>query len=87
VFRLLLEDPAYFEDLKRRNDCSDERLWQQFFEKNPWIVGYGSSYLFLDSLDDKKLEQVVQGHSAAARGKRFDALMKTSGRHLKPVFR
>jgi hypothetical protein len=79
VFRLLLEDPAYFEDLKRRKDCTAEKLWQQFFEKNPWIFGYGLSYLYLDSLDDKKLEQVVQGHTVAARGKRVDALMKTRG--------
>jgi hypothetical protein len=79
VFHLLLEDPAYFEDLKRRKGCTDEKLWQQFFEKNPWIFGYGLSYLYLDSLDDKKLEQVVQGHSVAARGKRVDALMKTRG--------
>jgi hypothetical protein len=84
VFRLLLEDPAYFEDLKRRKDCTDEKLWQQFFEKNPWIFGYGLSYLYLDSLDDKKLEQVVQGHSVAARGKRVDALMKTRGGWKQP---
>ncbi len=79
VFHQLLEDPSYFAELKRRKNCTDERLWQQFFEKNPWIFGYGLSYLYLDSLDDKKLEQVVQGHSVATRGKRVDALMKTRG--------
>jgi hypothetical protein len=79
AFRRLLEEPAYFADVKRRKNCTDEKLWQQFFEKNPWIFGYGLSYLYLDSLDEKKLEQVVQGHSVAARGKRVDALMKTRG--------
>jgi hypothetical protein len=79
VFRQLLEDPAYFEELKRRKRCTDEKLWQQFFEKNPWIFGYGLSYIYLDSLDDKKLEQVVQGHSVATRGKRVDALLKSRG--------
>ncbi|MEJ1962821.1 MAG: hypothetical protein WDO56_15240 [Gammaproteobacteria bacterium] len=45
VFRQLLEDPAYFAELKWRKNCTDEKLWQQFFEKNPWIFGYGLSYL------------------------------------------
>lgn len=79
VFRLLLTNPAYFDELKQRKQSTDEKLWQQFFEKNPWIFGYGLSYIYLDSLDDKKLEQVVQGHSIAAHGKRVDALMKSRG--------
>lgn len=79
VFRLLLEDPSYFEELKVRKHCADESLWQQFFEKNPWIFGYGLSYIYLSSLDDKKLEQVVTGHHVGAYGKRVDALMKSKG--------
>ena len=54
-------------------------MWQQFFEKNTWIFGYGLSYVYLDTLDDKKLEQVVQGHNVGAHGKRVDALMKSRG--------
>ena len=50
-----------------------------FRSKNPWVFGYGLGYLFLSSLDDKKLEQVVQGHSVSSYGKRVDALMKTKG--------
>lgn len=49
------------------------------FEKNPWIFGYGLSYIHLSSLDDKKLEQVVHGYSVADHGKRSDALLKTRG--------
>jgi hypothetical protein len=79
VFRSLLEDPAYFETLKARKQCTDERLWQQYFERNPWIFGYGLSYIYLASLNDKKLEQVVQGHHIGAPGKRVDALMKSKG--------
>lgn len=79
VFRSLLEDPTYFDALKTRKQCTDESLWQQFFEKNPWIFGYGLSYIYLASLNDKKLEQVVQGHHVDAHGKRVDALMKTKG--------
>ena len=54
-------------------------MWQKYFEKNPWIFGYGLGYIFLSSLDDKKLEQVVQGYSVNNHGKRVDALMKTKG--------
>ncbi|WP_197054420.1 Shedu immune nuclease family protein [Nitrosococcus oceani] len=65
--------------MKDRKNCTDEGLWQQYFEKNTWIFGYGLGYLFLSSLDDKKLEQVVQGYSITTHGKRVDALMKTKG--------
>ncbi len=79
VFRQLLEDPKYFDSIKSKKQCTDESLWQQFFEKNQWIFGYGLSYLYLASLNDKKLEQVVAGHSIREHGKRVDALMKSKG--------
>jgi hypothetical protein len=79
VFEKLLLDQTYFESVKARKECSNEMLWQIFFEKNPWIFGYGLGYIFLSQLDDKKLEQVVQGHSVSSHGKRVDALMKTKG--------
>jgi len=79
VFRSFLEDSAYFEAAKARRQCTDEGLWQQFFEQNQWIFGYGLSYIYLSSLNDKKLEQVVSGHHVGAHGKRVDALMKSKG--------
>lgn len=79
VYNNLLHDQIYFDDLKNRKKCSNEALWQKYFEKNPWVFGYGLGYIFLSSLDDKKLEQVVQGHSVDSHGKRVDALMKTKG--------
>ncbi len=79
AFRLLLEDTSYFNRAKEQKHCSDEALWQRFFEKNPWIFGYGLNYVYLDALDDKKLEQIVQGHSVGGHGKRVDALMKSRG--------
>ena len=79
VYRNLLNDPSYFEELKNIKKCSNEALWQKYFEKNPWVFGYGLGYIFLSSLDDRKLEQVVQGHSVDTHGKRVDALMKTRG--------
>ncbi len=79
VFERLLNDPDYFANAKAHKGCTDEGLWQRFFEKNTWIFGYGLGYLFLSSLDDRKLESVVQGHSVVSHGKRADALMKTRG--------
>jgi hypothetical protein len=54
-------------------------IWQSFFEANPWIFGHGLSYLFLSSLDNRKLEQMVVGNNFTGRGKRADAVMKTKG--------
>jgi hypothetical protein len=79
VFEKLLTNSSYFEDLKQQRNYTAEGLWQRFFEKNQWIFGYGLGYLFLTGLDEKKLEQVVQGYSVNNRGKRIDALMKTRG--------
>jgi antiviral defense system Shedu protein SduA len=58
----------------------DEQLWQMFFERNPWIFGYGLFYVFTSNLEDRKLEQMVAGSSIGGAGKRVDALLKTRGR-------
>ena len=79
VYSQLLIDQNYFDDIKKRKACTNEGLWQKYFEKNPWIFGYGLGYIFLSGLDDRKLEQVVQGFSVVSHGKRVDALMKTKG--------
>jgi Domain of unknown function (DUF4263) len=79
AYARLLNNPDYFAKAKDLKKCGNEALWQKFFEKNTWFFGYGLGYLFLSSLDDKKLENVVQGHSVASHGKRVDALMKTRG--------
>lgn len=79
VFEKLLNEPEYFELVRKQKNCVQEALWQKYFEKNPWIFGYGLGYIFLESLEDKKLEQVVQGYSLDTKGKRVDALMKTKG--------
>jgi hypothetical protein len=79
IYQRLLDDRDYFEELKRKKNCTNESLWQKFFEKNKWVFGYGLGYVFLSSLNDKKLEQIVQGHNVNGYGKRVDGLMKTSG--------
>nr|WP_319514735.1 Shedu immune nuclease family protein [uncultured Cohaesibacter sp.] len=67
-FRSLLDDP---------DQGSDERIWQKFFEQNKWIFGYGLSFISVDSLEDRKLEQLVSGFDLAGKGKRADAVLKT----------
>lgn len=56
-----------------------EDVWQAFFEQNPWIFGYGLSFVFTTGLDEKKLEQTLRGSSLLAPGRRVDALMRTRG--------
>lgn len=77
VFEKLLADEAYFDEIKAKKKCGDERLWQLYFEKNPWIFGYGLQYIYGSTLDQKKLEQVVRGHTVFQPGKRVDALLKS----------
>ncbi len=79
AFQRRLEEPDYFEEVKARKQCSSEAVWQKYFEKNPWIFGYGLSYIPLSGLDEKKLEQVVHGHTVSEHGKRVDALLRTRG--------
>ena len=77
IFRKLLDDPQFFQEVKNKKGCGDESLWQQFFEKNPWIFGYGLSYIYASGLSGEKLEQVVKGHAVGQFGKRVDALLRT----------
>lgn len=77
-FRQLLLDPECFAS-EREHVSRDEDVWQAFFEENPWIFGYGLTFVHLSNLDDRKLEQVVAGFDLSGSGKRADALMKTGG--------
>ena len=69
----------YFDQVVEQTHYTREGVWQKFFESNQWIFGYGLGYIFLTGLDDKKLEQVVQGFNLNQHGKRIDAVMKTRG--------
>lgn len=79
VFEQLLEDAKFFEKMQTEKMCGPEALWQKFFEKNPWIFGYGLRHVYLSGWDDKKLEQVVAGYGMFKDGKRADALLRTRG--------
>lgn len=77
-FEKLLNDSEYFNN-KKLEKGSTEKVWQDFFEFNSWIFGYGLNFIFTSSLNGKKLEQVVAGYNFNTFGKRIDALMITQG--------
>lgn len=85
IFDNLLDDNLFFEEFRDKlkeesgKKVSDEQIWQKFFEKNTWILGYGLDYIFNSELDSKKLEQVTSGSNFNSRGKRTDALLKSLG--------
>ena len=80
TFGRLLTERDYFDQVKQAKEIrGDEALWQMFFEKNQWIFGYGLSYFFVTGFENRKLEQVVEGHNLLNHGKRADGLMKTRG--------
>lgn len=85
IFHKLLNEKGYFENYKNeieielKKNCRNEDVWQKFFEKNTWVLGYGLEYIFNSELDSKKLEQVTSGSNFFSKGKRTDALLKSQG--------
>ena len=82
IFKALLDNPNLLDDYKKKfkiNNAGHEPGWQHFFEKNPWIFGFGLNYIFCDNIDDRKLESIVSGANFNSGGKRADALLKTRG--------
>jgi hypothetical protein len=79
-FRKLLDDREYFANERVQiGRHSDEAVWQAFFEKNPWIFGYGLFFVFTEAFLQEKLEQYVAGATVDGAGKRVDALLRTRG--------
>lgn len=77
LFDKLLEDKQYFASIQKEE--KEEKVWQDFFEKHKWIFGLNLNLYFLSSLDKKKYEQVVSGHTFNSAGKRVDGLLKSNG--------
>ena len=67
TFKSLLTDPNFFEQRRRelqkpgKQPPGDEGVWQNFFENNQWIFGYGLSLIACETLDGEKLEKITTG--------------------------
>lgn len=87
-FRRLLKDESFFEGKKKSLGVKrNEDVWQNFFENNQWIFGYGLQLVSCEGLDEGKLEQTVVGNDLIdGSGKRIDALLKTKGNIAKLLF-
>jgi hypothetical protein len=80
LFEQLLYQRDFFKNhMAEKGIKRPEDVWQRFFERNTWVLGYGLTYLFSTPLTGKKLEQVVSGFSVGKPGKRVDALLRTRG--------
>src|SRR5699024_12335980 len=80
----MLTDEEFFDSLLKKDkgqkkNKGKESVWQEFFEKNPWIVGVGLGAQIFTSWSEDKLEHGVKGDSVKGRGKRADALLRTEG--------
>jgi len=79
-FRRLLTDDEYFKSETARHGGKPERVWQDFFEENVWIFGYGLTFLACEKVDRKALETMTSGRNVfTGAGKRLDAVMRTKG--------
>ncbi|MGV9334803.1 DUF4928 family protein [Nocardia sp. NPDC003726] len=86
-FEKLLTDDTFFCAEMRAQSKKPEALWQQFFETNPWIFGYGLTLIACEHYDRHKLEMPTTGANVFdGAGKRVDALLRTRGHLSSLVF-
>lgn len=80
LFEQLLHNEHVFTQKKAEwGKHKDEDVWQQFFEDNRWIFGYGLEYVFNAPIDENKFQQVLRGSDFNDPGKRPDGILKTLG--------
>lgn len=79
IFELLLKDSANlgkYATKVKLTDCKPEKVWQHFFEQNPWIFGYGLDYQYLNIL---QREATIGSPTVAGTDREIvDFLMATS---------
>lgn len=80
-FSRLLTDDAFFEaERVAHGRDGKEALWEYFFEKNPWIFGYGLNLISCRKFDAGKLERYTTGGSIfRGAAKRSDAVLRSRG--------
>lgn len=85
--RRLLEDDEFFDrQTATLGKGRRERVWQRFFNENPWVFGIGLSGHLFTSYDPEKLERVVRGGTFDHSSKIVDGLMRTVGALSSLVF-
>ena len=78
-FGRLLHEEGFFDAEHTRLGGNPEKVWQDFFEANAWIFGYGLTLVSHTGLDARRLEQVTSGQNVfAGAGKRSDALLRSN---------
>lgn len=73
VFKKLLDSSDYWKEYRqgqkakgyKLDDSKEEKVWQHFFKKNPWIFGYGLDYKYLEILQN---EATVRGADVSGKG-------------------
>lgn len=70
IFNRLLNENGYLQLYKKEENAisensKDEIAWQHFFNKNPWIFGYGLDYRYQNILQK---EFSASGNDAAGKG-------------------
>ena len=79
-FEKLLTDAEYFANHRLHTKEAPEAVWQNFFERNQWIFGYGLNLIATTGMDEGKLERYTTGANIFTRsGNRIDALMRSRG--------
>ncbi len=70
-FRRMMNEPTGFQGYAADigiNDSSEEKVWQVFFAKNPWIFGYGLDYRYRQIL---QREWSAGSQTLAGQGNEF----------------
>lgn len=84
IFKKLLDHPDFWKEYGanskkkdvRLDASKEEKVWQYFFKKNPWIFGYGLDYKYLEILQE---EATVRGSDVSGKGSEsLDTLAGTS---------
>ena len=79
-FAKLLNDSDYFKSEEARMSKAAEAVWQDFFEQNTWIFGYGLTLVACEGYSNTRLEQITTGSNLfTGGGKRNDAVLRTKG--------
>jgi Domain of unknown function (DUF4263) len=73
-------------ELMLEQEVSSEKVWQNFFECNKWMFGFGLDYIWVEGFQNKKLEQTTTGSDITRAGKRPDAFLKTQADISTTVF-